>query len=287
MFGLMSVSKLAHNVESSLVENDSPLDDTQRVALVETWQRAAQRIHGLLGESYGDNIEIQREELRSVVAKARAGMSGHRLAALLEDWEHDPAQKRLEELARQGAKLARALGKPEPKFEIQGHHVRLDAATWSSFWSAMAHAVRNSMDHGIEDAETRVAAGKGEAGNIKLSANRSAGRLTICLTDDGRGIDWELLRSKLRQAGLPHREHGDLVAGLLADGITTREQVTDISGRGVGLAALRQAVEELNGSIKVESQAAHGTTFRFVFTDPPRPSTTPSSGDTHSSRVST
>jgi two-component system chemotaxis sensor kinase CheA len=89
--------------------------------------------------------------------------------------------------------------------------------------------------------------------------------VTIDLRDDGRGIDWETVRSRARDAGRPHATRSDLVSAILSDGITTRSDVTRISGRGVGLAALRDACRGLGGRIDVDSERGCGTQFRFEF----------------------
>jgi len=149
--------------------------------------------------------------------------------------------------------------------KIHSDDVRLEPGGWSSFWAAMVHVVRNAVDHGIEDPETRVAAGKSEAGTLELYARRNDGQLVIGVRDDGRGIDWQRVRSLARQLGLPHASDSDLVDALFADRLTTRDHVSELSGRGVGLSALRQVVHELGGTIAVTSRPGGGTLFELRF----------------------
>jgi chemotaxis protein histidine kinase CheA len=87
----------------------------------------------------------------------------------------------------------------------------------------------------------------------------------IQVSDDGRGIDWERVRSRARAAGLPHGDQAALVEALFAEGVSTAENVTSVSGRGVGLSALREACRALDGSIQVTSKSGEGTTLVFRF----------------------
>jgi two-component system chemotaxis sensor kinase CheA len=157
------------------------------------------------------------------------------------------------------------MGKAEPTVVIEAEGVRLDAPAWANYWSAMVHAIRNAVDHGLEDAETRVKAGKPPAGRIALGARRAGHQLTFWIEDDGRGIDWDRVKVKAASLRRAHATRADLVEALFADGVSTRDRADAISGRGVGLAALRQAVQALKGAIAVDSTAGKGTVFRFTF----------------------
>jgi len=125
--------------------------------------------------------------------------------------------------------------------------------------------VRNAVDHGIEPREERLAGGKPENGKLSLSALLEGQVLVIELQDDGRGIAWERIRDKARSLGLPHMTREDLCEAIFADGVSTAERVSDVSGRGVGMAAIRAATQALGGSIAIESTPRQGTTFRFEF----------------------
>jgi two-component system, chemotaxis family, sensor kinase CheA len=173
--------------------------------------------------------------------------------------------RRFERLTRQIASLCRRMGRTEPTVRTSGDLLRLEHDGLHSFWGAMVHAVRNAVDHGIEGPEERQLAGKPEAGVIELGAERFDGRLIFTLRDDGRGIDWERVRREAAERGMPCAIHDDLVRALFVDGLTTRDEVTELSGRGVGLSALREVVEALGGTIAVDSMPGRGTTFRFSF----------------------
>jgi signal transduction histidine kinase len=265
MYGLSSYAELAHQVENELIENQKSLDATQRAALVDAWKRTIGRVGWLLGGQKKNVVQIDVSEIDGLIARAHAGAVSREIVANLSDWKQEPVHRRLERLARQSTAVAERLNKQMPKIEIEDHGIRLDGEGLTPFWTAMVHVVRNALDHGIEDAETRALAGKPPAGTIGLSTRRQDGKLVIAVRDDGRGVDWEKLRNKAASRGMAHDSRQDLIEAMFSDGISTRDVATDVSGRGVGMAALRQVVHELGGTIEVESAPAQGTVFRFIF----------------------
>ncbi len=275
VFGLGSLADHAHQLETELHERDVTsgaqlclLEPAEIQPFDRAWREAMSRVQQLLGGARRDQIELAQAELVGLMDRVRAGLPASEIVNELETWKQEPVERRLEQLGRQASTLARRLGKTAPTLVVDAPGVRFDSRTWAGYWSAMVHAVRNAVDHGLEDAPTRLAAGKPASGRIALTAERTAKQLVISVADDGRGIDWEKVRAKAASCGAPHETQADLVDALFLDGFSTREQVSDVSGRGVGLAALRQAVRELNGAIVVETALGRGTTFRFVFEEP-------------------
>jgi two-component system, chemotaxis family, sensor kinase CheA len=264
-YGLETYAGLVHGIESELVASKEGLTDQQCSALVTSWKEIIHRVNKLLGGTRRDSVEIERAELELLIERAQRDIPSLTLSRTLIDWGREPIQRRLDRLGRQAVGTARRLGKPAPRLEIDGHGIRLDPARWMSFWSAMVHVVRNAVDHGIEDAATRLELGKPEAGSITLAAHRDHGRLIICVGDDGKGIDWAKVKAKAASAGLPCDSREDLVEALFADGLSTREEVSETSGRGIGLAALRQVIANLGGHIDVQSTWGRGTRFEIAF----------------------
>ena len=267
VYGIHSFADLCHAVETELTESDAGLSAAHRARLLEGWAQVTERLAKLRGERKEAVVEISPAELSRVIDKARAGVSSRDLATTLAGWMQEPVSVRFERLGRQATGLGRRLGKPNIDVTIRDRQVRLDSARWIGFWSAMIHAVRNAVDHGIESAAERQAAGKSPTAALSLAAVRQHGRLVITLSDDGRGIDWEALRAKAVRNGLPATTEDDLKTALFTDGVSTREEATELSGRGVGLGALREAVELLGGSVDVRSQPGAGTSFLFSFPD--------------------
>jgi two-component system chemotaxis sensor kinase CheA len=265
IYGLESYAELAHQIESELASNGTALSEEQQQKLVSMWKEAMRRVAKLLGGARRDVLEIERTEVDALRARAQSEPGSIDLVSLLTHWSQEPIEPRLERLAQQARAVARRLDKPEPKLIVDARGIRLSAPGFSAYWSAMLHVVRNAVDHGIESAEQRVAVGKPEAGTIELSARRADGKLTVEVRDDGAGVRWELVREKAIARGLPHATHEELVEALFADGLSTKEEASEISGRGVGLSALRATVRDLGGQIEVRSSAGAGTSFTFSF----------------------
>jgi two-component system chemotaxis sensor kinase CheA len=127
----------------------------------------------------------------------------------------------------------------------------------------MVHVVRNALDHGIESPQERQLLNKTAHGNLFVKADHSGDWLVLSVRDDGRGVDWDKIRQKAMAKGLPIATAADLVNALFSDGISTRDDVSEISGRGIGMAAVKSAITRLNGRIELDSVAGKGTTFRF------------------------
>ncbi len=180
-----------------------------------------------------------------------------------------PARDFLESLQAVALDTARKLGR-EIRVEVEGSDLRVDKELLEALKEPLKHAVRNAVDHGIESTAERIAAGKPPAGWILLRASDAGARLLVTVADDGRGIDRDAVRRRLgeRVAGLDDQR---LLQALLRSGVSTRDEVTEISGRGIGLGALAVAADRRHGDVEVTSRHGHGT--RLTLSIPPRLST--------------
>lgn len=165
--------------------------------------------------------------------------------------------------------LSRTLHK-EIELTIEGSDVELDKSMIEALGDPMAHLVRNAADHGLESPEEREAAGKSRIGNILLKAYHEGGFVNIDVSDDGGGLDVEKIKRKAIENSLATRpeieamSEQDVFKLIFRPGFSTAEEVTDLSGRGVGMDVVRTNVEKLGGSIEIYSSAGKGTTFRLV-----------------------
>lgn len=163
---------------------------------------------------------------------------------------------------------AEKLGKKIRPMKIEVDELRVSPERFERLAEACVHIVNNMVDHGIEPAYERENSGKPAEGNLSLKATEDHGALTITFADDGRGIDPEAVLKSARAKGLVPEDRNPAVREiyqlLFADGFSTRTEVTETSGRGVGLAAVREAVSELGGRIEIESRKGFGTTFELV-----------------------
>ena len=267
LYGIEGYAELCHTVEGELAElrAHAPLSPDQRARLRTGWREVLGRVARLLGDRTRPVVEVERRELIAVIDRARQGGSGRDLLAVLSSWSHERVSRRFERLGEHAQQLASKLGKGDLDVAIRDGGLRLDTTRWAPFWRGLIHAVRNAVDHGVEPEAERLAAGKPARALMSLSASLERGALRIAIGDDGRGIDWDQIRARVADAGVACVTTADLEAALFVDGVTTRDQATATSGRGVGLAALRQAVLDLDGTIEVESRLGIGTTLTFVF----------------------
>lgn len=156
-------------------------------------------------------------------------------------------------------RIVRDLGSAKGKrvdFTIDGEDVEIDLTVIELLKDPFTHMVRNAIDHGLETPEVREACGKSAAGQIRVTASHAAGGVVIKIGDDGAGIDESKLAERARQLGL----EPDLNL-IFEPGFSTAENVTDLSGRGVGMDVVRRNVESLGGTIAIDTTQGLGTTF--------------------------
>ena len=172
------------------------------------------------------------------------------------------------QLFQKMSRLVRDLSKKNGKqveLELSGEDTELDRKIVEELSDPLMHMVRNSMDHGIDSAEERERAGKPPIGKLSLRACHQAGQIIIEVSDDGRGLNRDKILEKARSKGLigagevlPEQEIFDLI---FRPGFSTAAQITDVSGRGVGMDVVRRQLQKMRGMIEIQSTAGKGTTF--------------------------
>ena len=182
-----------------------------------------------------------------------------------------PIRATFEKFRRLVHDLARDLGK-DVELTMEGADTELDKTVIDQLGDPLMHLIRNSMDHGIEPASTRIARGKRSTATIHLSARHSGASVLIGVSDDGGGIDAEAVRGRAIERGLVEAgaslTEAEIFALLFQPGFSTAKTVTDVTGRGVGMDVVRQRVDSLRGSIDVASKPGEGTsvTLRLPLT---------------------
>lgn len=160
--------------------------------------------------------------------------------------------------------LARKLNK-QISISISGSEVELDKTILESLADPLTHIIRNSCDHGIETPDVREAAGKPAEGHISMNAYHEGGQINIQILDDGKGIDSERVKIKAIEKGLKtetelsQMSEKEILSLIMLAGFSTADQISDVSGRGVGMDVVRSSIEKLGGSIDLESTAGKGT----------------------------
>jgi two-component system, chemotaxis family, sensor kinase CheA len=176
-----------------------------------------------------------------------------------------PLLRVMENLPRVAREVALRTGK-QVHVTLGGAELELDRPILDRLYDPLVHLVRNAVDHGLENPEARLAAGKPDSGRLRIEAVREKDAIRIDVADDGAGLNLDGLRAKAVAAGLLHRDLADdLPPEKIAElafhpGLSTAKEVSDISGRGVGMDAVRATIESLGGSITLETRPGHGTT---------------------------
>ncbi|SDH73910.1 two-component system, chemotaxis family, sensor histidine kinase and response regulator WspE [Pseudomonas flavescens] len=164
--------------------------------------------------------------------------------------------------------LARALGK-QVRLVIEGESTQVDRDVLERLEAPLTHLLRNALDHGIEPPEVRLARGKTAEGQILIRARHHAGMLLLELSDDGGGVDLDKLRSAVISRGFATEQTGEqlteeeLLAFLFLPGFSMRDQVTEVSGRGVGLDAVQHMVRQLRGGVRMQQRQGRGSSFHL------------------------
>jgi len=178
-----------------------------------------------------------------------------------------PVGQIFDKMHRNVRKLSRELSK-DVEFKAEGGDTELDKLIIEELADPLMHIIRNSMDHGIEDAESRAALGKKEKGLIKLKAFQRGNHVVIEIYDDGCGLDLEAIRNKAVERGMLDKDDQprdeELIEFLFAPGFSTAEEVSELSGRGVGLDVVKANIGALSGAIDVESTPGEGTRFSIT-----------------------
>ena len=175
-----------------------------------------------------------------------------------------PIRGTFQKMTRLVRDLAVQQGK-DIRLVLQGEDTELDRTLVEELNDPLIHMIRNSADHGIEPAEERIAKGKPPFGTITLRAFHQGGFIVIEIQDDGRGLDPERIRRKAVERGLIRADDDldkdSILELIFAPGFSTAEQITDISGRGVGMDVVRRNIEKMRGQIEIQSDVGTGSTF--------------------------
>ncbi len=204
-----------------------------------------------LGPAVGD-LELVTSDLQAAVMQTRM----------------QPIKKVFGRFPRLVRDLARGLGK-SIELEMRGEDTDLDKNLVEALADPLIHLVRNSCDHGIEAPDERKAAGKPATGRITLSAEQEGDHILLIIADDGKGMDPDALRRKVVEKGLMDPETAarlddtDCFNLIFMPGFSTKEEISDVSGRGVGMDVVKTRISQLNGTVDISSQLGAGTTLRI------------------------
>jgi two-component system chemotaxis sensor kinase CheA len=248
-------------------------DATRAAATVRVDAERLDQLMHLMGE-----LVVQRTQVEVLAARAEVpGLSqamqdltrcSHALQAIVMQVRMIPVEAVFLRFPRLVRDLSSKLGK-QVELELVGQDTELDRTVVDALGDPLVHLVRNALDHGLETPAAREAAGKPAAGTVRISARHAGGNVVITVTDDGRGVDPQAVAAKAVGAGLLTHEQAEAIDMaraielLFTPGFSTRDQADDISGRGVGMDAVRAKVRELGGEVLLTSELGQGTTTQI------------------------
>ncbi len=221
-----------------------------RNQLLKTLESVQKTIPGLQGVL--QNIDSITTELQEQIMRTRM----------------QPVSRVFNKFPRILRELAR-MTKKEVHLELDGSDVELDKSLIEALVDPLTHLVRNAVDHGVELPDERLIAGKGKIGHLKMKAYHEGDHVSIDITDDGRGIDVVKIKQKaiskglIRQAEAVHMTEDDILQLIFFPGFSTAAEVSDISGRGVGMDVVKTNIEKMGGTINIFTKVGKGTTFRL------------------------
>ena len=264
IFGMSRLADACHIIEDHIADSGQSPDSPAWTKLFSCWATARGNLRRLVSDE-SNELRLSDKRYNNLLLGLLNGESHDAIAMRVAVWPLEPTQQRLKRISEQAKRLASQLGKGDINVSIQDNGLRTESNNWSGFWGALVHVVRNSVDHGLESMEDRNLSGKSTAGHLTLKTICTEDRYVVSIADDGKGIDWDRIREVAEERGIQVKSNEDLVDVLFADGVSTAAEVTDTSGRGVGMGALKEACESLDGSIQVISRRGEGTEFRFSF----------------------
>ncbi|MGK5679466.1 chemotaxis protein CheW [Actinoplanes sp. URMC 104] len=226
----------------------------------------------------GELVLARNQLVRGVMETGDATLvrSAQRLGMITSELQEGIMKTRMQPIEHIWSKLPRVvrdlsngLGK-QVQLVMQGKETELDRSLLEAVKDPLTHLVRNAVDHGIEEPDQRVAAGKGPEGTLTLRAYHEGGHVAVEVADDGAGLNVERIAQKAVENGLlrpdqiPHMDRRDIMAMVFQPGFSTAAKVTNVSGRGVGMDVVKTNIESIGGAVSVDSTPGEGTVWRLT-----------------------
>jgi two-component system chemotaxis sensor kinase CheA len=278
------------SVAPALAQPEPPVSDATPAPREAEGDAARSRTQGTAAEStlrvdvtllnrmmnlVGELVLTRNQVLQATSADPSMTMLSRRLDMVTADLRESVMKARMQPVSNIFSKMPRivrdlsqSLGR-RVRLQVEGQDTELDKSLLEAIKDPLTHAVRNSLDHGIEPPDVREAAGKNPEGTLKLRAAQEGSHVIIEVSDDGAGIAVEKIRLKAIERGLINAERAahlaerELLQLIFLPGFSTASAVTNVSGRGVGMDVVRTNVEKIGGKVEIDSRAGKGTTLRL------------------------
>ncbi|MGE4398493.1 MAG: transporter substrate-binding domain-containing protein [Campylobacterales bacterium] len=261
-FDFYFLPKELHSLENSLCQKTA-LDVSDVKTLENALEADIQTLYeiaryDILGTK--EKLCIDKDELNELESRLET-LSLQDIKTRLQRFRHKPFCELLAHYPRYTASLANRLGKRVKDFGIDGGEFAVDPDKYAAFSKSLVHLFRNAVDHAIEDAATREEQGKDEEATIKCKITANESFITIEISDDGAGIDVDKLIKKAKQKEIPIPQNPLML--VFEENLSSKEEATQLSGRGIGLGAVKSELEKLGGEVQIASELGKGSSFLF------------------------
>ncbi len=282
---MQDVVSFLHNLESEISSMQKGTNYTNKdiVKLLDSFDfndslnKSLEIIKEVLGDDFLESenyLKVDLCDIKTLQSKIETVLDNHNettpeckdILSRVQKLSSSKLYAQLQPYVSLSMQLAQRLGKEIYEFNIIGDKNLVVGDSLKPFIKSLVHLFRNSVDHGIETPEERVGKNKDETGSISCSFDIKDRHLYITVSDDGAGIDLEKIKNKLILKGLDPEQYKkeELYLFLFEDSFSTKEELSDISGRGIGMGAVKEELDKLNGIINITSQIDVGTTFEFI-----------------------
>lgn len=256
LVGLKSVAEACARVERDLRDSGEPPTLQALREVGQAWHRLAERLAPMLSVGPTD-LDVDEADLERLLGVVRARLPHREIEDAVVALRLEPVRRRFERLEAHARHTAARLGIDELHVITDDGGVRVDREATAPFWASLIHVVENAIDHGLRDAHG--------VRQLTMTARYvEAGQVEVTIADSGAGVRWERVAAAAAMRGLPISTRRALIEAMFSDRLSTRDEASDVSGHGRGLAEVRAACDARGIERRVASETALGTTFTFV-----------------------
>jgi two-component system chemotaxis sensor kinase CheA len=264
-YAVHSMAKAAHELETELMEGFE--ERRHKISVIMSiWKETTSSVLELVETGDSGEMKVAWPELQNLLELIKNGAGFSDVEEYIESFKRDRVISHLKRIQTQAEATATRLEKENVKVVISDSVGRVPDRSINRIWPELIHIIRNAIDHGVDTPEERRKFGKDSDCRISIESRFNERKhFELVIADDGAGINWDKLKEKGKKIGAPIDSEEDLQNLIFLDGVSSRDQVSETSGRGVGLAAVKQIIDELGGSITVISKRHYGTQFVLDF----------------------
>ncbi|QOG12898.1 ABC transporter substrate-binding protein [Arcobacter sp. FWKO B] len=282
---MSDIVEFLHNIENRLsefafdesIDNNILIEFLKEHDFAHNYTNTMQTIKEILGEEFVNShnfLKIELSDIESLQEKISKVLSNHNettpeceeILCQVQSFSNQKLYDLLKPYTKFSYSLAERMGKEIYEFDIIGSHDFGISKEFKPFIKSLIHVFRNAIDHGIESPEDRAKKGKDEVGFISCEFDFDSDYLTISISDDGKGVDKEKIKSKLHLLGIDVTNITDdeILKAIFIQNLSTKSEISDISGRGVGMSAVQVELDKISAQVQIQTKEDEGTTIKFI-----------------------